>query len=34
MKQTDRFPETSGQNVWFETSRYKNHQFNSVRLRA
>ena len=30
MKQTDRFPEASGQNGWFETSRYKNHQFNSV----
>lgn len=27
MKQTDRFPEASGQNGWFETSRYKNHQF-------
>lgn len=27
MKATDRFPEHSGVNGWFETSRYKNHKF-------
>ena len=30
MKQTNRFPEPSGKNGWYETSRYKNHKFNDV----
>ncbi|MBR1613669.1 MAG: FAD-binding oxidoreductase [Succinivibrio sp.] len=30
MKQTNRFPEPSGKNGWYETSRYKDHKFNDV----